>query len=150
MELIGTFTQLKIDQLAGEGWTFADIAPDNLDIRGPHCRPRQCPTGPRFWGRSAREVGSKRSPRRKKALTRFRQPGPKTSTLLRWSGYHGLRIYGTGLASVFASETVARCALRWQVLYRCAHQSSLLSIDLSCSHREGKKCTLLSQRCRRR
>ena len=27
MELIGTLTQLKIDQLAGEGWTFADIAP---------------------------------------------------------------------------------------------------------------------------
>ena len=55
MELFGTFTQ-----------TFADIAPDNLDIRGPHCRPRQCPAGPRFWGGTATEVGSKRSPRRKK------------------------------------------------------------------------------------
>src|SRR5258705_13404445 len=66
MELIGTFTQLKIDQLAGEGWTFADIAPDNLDIRGPHCRPRQCPAGPRFWRGTATEVGSKSSPRRKK------------------------------------------------------------------------------------
>jgi hypothetical protein len=30
-----------------------------------------------------------------------------------------------------------------QVLYRCAHQPSLLSVDLSCSDGERKKCSLL-------
>src|SRR5205807_2632543 len=54
--------------------------------------------------------------------------------------------YGTGLASLFASQAVAGCALRRQVLHCCAHQSSLLSVDLSCAHSERKKCTLLPQR----
>src|SRR5438094_3678906 len=62
-----------------------------------------------------------------------------------WVGLSSVReTHEFGLAGMFASETVARCALRWQVLHRRAHQQSLLPLDLSCTYSQRKKCPLLS------
>src|SRR5271167_5236084 len=49
---------------------------------------------------------------------------------------------------MFASATVARCALRRQVLHWCAGQSSLLPSYMPSTHRQGKKLSLLLQRRR--
>ena len=49
-------------------------------------------------------------------------------------GYYEIASYESGLAGVFASPAVARCALRWQVLHRRAHHRSLLPFNLSSAH----------------
>src|SRR5438128_10085231 len=57
-----------------------------------------------------------------------------------WVGLSSVReTHEFGLAGMFASETVARCALRWQVLHRRAHQQSLLPLDLSCTYSQRKR-----------
>src|SRR6266540_481189 len=66
LELASALTQIKIDRMTGEGWTFADIAPDKLDVCGPHSRPSTLPLVPIPVKTTATEVRLKgRSPTRK-------------------------------------------------------------------------------------
>src|SRR6516165_8964711 len=61
--------------------------------------------------------------------------------------------YGTRPSDLFTSATRTRCAIRWQVLHRCAHHANLLPPDLPRANLQGMQCSLLSQRsssCRSR
>src|ERR1039458_1759427 len=50
--------------------------------------------------------------------------------------------YESGLAGMFASTAVTRCALRRKVLYWGDRQRRLLPFDLPCADREREKCPL--------
>jgi hypothetical protein len=84
--------QIKIDRLPREGWTFADIAPrqagrwrtsqSTMHFPGIRLRAKEL--------RGKLELKAVYGPE-KGAQTWFREPSPKTSTLLRCSDYHNLR-----------------------------------------------------------
>src|ERR1035437_7058520 len=76
------------------------------------------------------------------------QRGPKTSSFVRESGYHQWEETqvedGIGLESLFEGSTIARCAVRRQVLHWRTRKPSVLPSDLPRTHRERKELPILS------
>jgi len=108
-------------------WTFADAATAGVDVCGPRY------LSPPIRGFTCHIARSENV-----------QCAPAGSAII---GPQRIREgYESRLAGMFASPAITRRTLRRQVFYRRSRQRSVLPLDLSRAHGEGKKCPLFSNR----